>query len=128
PSLEMPHTVRFLMLAMVALAAVRFADAGAGARSARAEPQARSADIVPNEVIVAYRDGWPSARSMLDALRATAVERLPSMNAERVVLPEGLSVDAAIARLSRAPGVAYVEPNVKLRAAGTPNDPRYPAE
>lgn len=43
--------------------------------------------------------------------------------ADLVALPEGRSVEAALARLNTDPRVAYAEPNYYLYAQATPNDP-----
>lgn len=84
-----------------------------------------SGAVVAREVIVAYEDGALHTSAAGDAIGARTVARAPSLAAELLELPPDVSIEDAIAELSDRPDVAYVEPNVRLRASGTPNDPWF---
>jgi serine protease len=73
--------------------------------------QARAADAVPHEVVVAYRSG---ARAASTSAAATTRPRVLHVR----------DVSAALRRLRRDPRVAYAVPNVVAHAADfIPNDP-----
>jgi serine protease len=82
---------------------------------------AAAAPHVRGEIIVRYASG-PPKRSPLPGATMARVTGGPS----RVLhLPKGESVDAALRRLRRTPGVLYAEPNYIAHAAGQfiPDDP-----
>jgi thermitase len=87
----------------------------------------QQADYVPGEVLVGLRtDIAPAeAAAAFAGDIGLVVGRQPALNAMRVRLRHGLSVQEAIARLRRMPGVLYAEPNHILRAVSTPNDTYY---
>ena len=81
---------------------------------------ARAADYAPHEVIVGYRAAGSAATAVAPDLRRAAPSgaRLP-VSSRVVQLPAGESVPAAVARLSRRPGVAYAKPDYFAHAAGS---------
>jgi subtilase family protein/fervidolysin-like protein len=57
------------------------------------------------------------------------VEEIPALGLLLVTLPDGASVDAAVAQLSAAPGVGFAEPNGTGEVGGfIPNDPSFPIQ
>ncbi|GAC1578236.1 MAG: hypothetical protein NVS3B18_11960 [Candidatus Dormibacteria bacterium] len=83
---------------------------------------------VPHEVIIGYRPG-PAVAAAARIERRMGVRAVPaaasSPPSRLVRLRAGESVSAAIARLRRQPGIAYVEPNYIAHSAGAfyPDDP-----
>ncbi len=77
-------------------------------------------------VIVKYRPGRSSARRDADARRTGVRRTVGSVRGQgaRVVRVDGDPAQVA-RRLSRSPGVLYAEPNRRLRASATPNDPLF---
>lgn len=87
----------------------------------------RNVQAVPGEILV----GFSSVRSTHTAA-AGAVTQVGNvagfdarLNAARVKLRPGVSVDAAIANLRSSVGISYAEPNYLLHTCATPNDPAY---
>jgi len=66
----------------------------------------------PTEVLVRYQ-----------GLATAAAAGAPRVHTLRV--PDGMDVDAFLARLHEDPLVAFAEPNYYIRKARTPDDPRY---
>lgn len=116
--------LRALVLAILTAAVVGIGFV-LGEQATSAQPSSLGGDIVPGEVVVVYRDDGLSASAAAGDLGARIVDSSPSLRAARVALPPGVSVQEAIERFRRTPGVAYAEPNVRLRAAALPNDERY---
>lgn len=86
------------------------------------------AAAVPGEVVVTYRRGVASSRRSGLAARmgAQVVASVPGMGMQTLRLPSGASVDAAIRRLQRSPGVVSADPNFVLYPMGiTPPDDTY---
>lgn len=93
---------------------------------------ANAAPYVPGEVIVGYRT---ASQPQIQAFTASAardtglplrtVAQAPAPQERILRLPRGVSVAAAVARIRRQPGVAYVVPDYLAHAAGAwvPNDP-----
>lgn len=80
---------------------------------------------VPGEVLVKFRDG-AGARRAHGRLGARVVHRVAPLGLERVELPPGLSVEAALASYGNDPAVEYAEPNyLVVKATAPPNDPLY---
>jgi subtilisin family serine protease len=78
-------------------------------------------------VLVGYRPGTPltdrsAARQSVHAAAARKLSPL-ARDAERLDLPRGLSVDAAISALRHNPNVRYAEPDYVLSTDAVPNDP-----
>jgi len=97
------------------------------AASAAAPPPHGKAKTVPGVVLVGYQPGTPlsdrsAARRSVHAARARALSPL-ARSAERIDLPKGTSVDAAIAALRRDPNVRFAEPDYVLRTDAVSNDP-----
>ncbi len=89
-------------------------------------PAADAADYVDHQVIVKYADGASSAARTAAARAAgvtTTLDRVAGVGAS-VVRVSG-DARAAAARLNRAPGVLYAEPDYILRASSVPNDPSF---
>jgi thermitase len=89
------------------------------ARSAGAE-----ARYVPGELLVKFRPRTPFSRISLTfgRVKAKIDTLLPGLDIYKVLLPEGESVEAAVASFSREPAVIFAEPNFIGRASTTPND------
>jgi thermitase len=87
---------------------------------------AQAAGYVPNEVIVKYADGVPPAQRMSVLHRAGAtrvVGQVAGVGAHVVRVRRDPAVVSK--RLSRSRRVEYAEPNMIVRAAWFPNDPRF---
>ncbi len=111
-----PHPQRAVAVALVVLGLWLLLQAG-GAQAAAFEP---------HRVIVGYRPGAVATVAAKDELRMgmRSVAAPPAPGARVLRLPAHESVSAAIARLRRQPGVAYVGPDYIAHAAGSfyPND------
>jgi serine protease len=114
----MTDTTRHQLVCRLAVGAA-MACAGAGTLHV---PAARAAPWARHKVIVGYRsrsgDVQPNAVRGGRVMRAHTTLRV-------VRLSRGETVPGALARLRRAPGVAYAEPDYIAHAAGSfyPNDP-----
>ena len=88
---------------------------------------ANKVPYVPGELLVKFRGGSSSkyARSADLAVDATVLEDLGDTGWQRVKLPDGLSVDAAISRYDSLTGVEYAQPNYYYHLLATPNDPQF---
>ncbi|MBX5441224.1 MAG: S8 family serine peptidase, partial [Solirubrobacteraceae bacterium] len=82
------------------------------------------AEHVPGEVVVRFEPdaGQRNVTRALDAVDAEAARRLSLPDTRLLELPPGEPVEDAVARLERAPGVAWAEPNYVLRAVRVPDD------
>jgi subtilisin family serine protease len=88
---------------------------------------------VQDEVIIVYFDnGSPTENASVrgnsyKAINAIANERVSPLitNTEVVKIGNGISVEAAIARLKNQPGIKFVEPNYILHSMATSNDPYF---
>lgn len=78
------------------------------------------AAAVPGEVVVTYRRGVAATRRSGLAARigAQVVASVPGLGMQTLRLPSGASVDAAIRRFQRTPGVASADPNFVLYPMG----------
>ncbi|MBI3451205.1 MAG: S8 family serine peptidase [Acidobacteria bacterium] len=83
-------------------------------------------NFVPGEVLIRFKpSGVGLARaSALAELNALPLKKFPS-GAEHWKLGPGVSVEDAIGRMSRRPGVEYAEPNYYVVPATIPNDPNF---
>lgn len=83
--------------------------------------------FVPNEVLVKFTGGAQSesARRANRRMNATAVEEFGDLGWQRVVLPAGMTVDAAIAAYRGFSGVQAVQPNYYYHLLASPNDPDF---
>ncbi len=87
--------------------------------------------VVPHRVLVRFRAGTGltarrAARADIQATVTTAYHLVPRL--ELLHLAPGQSVAAAVAALSRDPGVQYVVPDLAVKVAATPNDPSYSSQ
>ncbi len=82
---------------------------------------------VPGELLVKVRGGAES-RAALNAnelVGAKQLETLGMSDWQRVKLPDGLTVDSAIAVYDTLPDVEYAQPNFYYHLLTTPNDPQF---
>jgi subtilisin family serine protease/subtilisin-like proprotein convertase family protein len=84
-------------------------------------------DYLPDRIIVRFKDNVNPALAVQAVAEASLGPRelLTGYNMWTVMLPPGISVTQAIAAYRAHPGVIYAEPDYVLRAALTPNDPRF---
>jgi thermitase len=84
-------------------------------------------DAVPGEVLVRMvpSAGGNRAVTAIEASVGTVTGSEPALNAYRVQLGNGVSMDAALAQLRARQDVVYAEPNYIVHAYATPNDPSY---
>ena len=88
----------------------------------------RDERYVANEILVRFRGGGPSnalraAHADTGALVVREFTVVP--NLQLVRLPEGMSVEEAIASYQRRPDVLYAEPDYIVHARATPDDSRF---
>lgn len=93
------------------------------------------AAYVDGEILVQFADGATAAarevaRGLVQGRQIEAIQtRAMAKNAtgvlERVGIGKGLSVEQAIAAISRRPDVLFAEPNWRLSPAAVSNDPAY---
>jgi thermitase len=90
-------------------------------------PPAVGAPFVPGQVLVKFRADVPIAHQVffLQSYGSRVIRRLPDLETYQLRLPEGTSVEEAVAAWSANPNVEYAEPNYIVRAAATPNDPLF---
>jgi subtilisin family serine protease len=97
---------------------------------AQAEVPTIAQEHVKDEVIIGYFDRGSAAENALvransrTAVNAIAFEKISSLdtNTEVVKLGNGVSVEAAIARLKNQPGIRFVEPNYIVRPIADSNE------
>ena len=81
---------------------------------------------MPGEVVVTYRRGVAATQraALTSRMGAQVVAGAPGMRMQTLRLPSAVSVDAAIHRLQRTPGVVSADPNFLLYPMGItpPND------
>lgn len=84
---------------------------------------------VKNEVLVKIAGAPASSaiRSMHRSVGAAVIENLGDLGWQRVQLPDGLSVDAAISEYKDFADVLAVQPNYYYHVLATPNDPQFVA-
>ena len=82
-------------------------------------PATELAEHVPGEMLVRFSPGMNSAQvsKKMAEMGVTRKREIKAIKVHLVKLPPGLSVEKAIARFSRLPGVDYVEPNYVLHIA-----------
>lgn len=84
----------------------------------------RSADILPGQILVKYRNRR-AASATLRSMGAVTAQTIPQIGVSMVQIPEGTSVEAALAALAGDPDIEFAEPNGVYRALAAPNDPDY---
>jgi subtilisin family serine protease len=84
---------------------------------------------VKNELLVKFKNGPATAmaREANRAIGSEVLEDLGDLGWQRVRLPEGLTVDKAIARYKDVQDVEYAQPNYYYHVLATPNDPSFTA-
>ncbi len=81
----------------------------------------------PGEVLVKFRPGAEAGRA-LARRGARLTQRVAPLGLERLELPAGVTVEAAVAALRRDPSVAYAEPNyLAVKAVTRADDPLFVA-
>ena len=111
------------------------ATGGRGFGCEHLEDRRMLAAYVDGEILVQFADGATAAarqfaRGLVQGRQIEAIQtRAMAKNAtgvlERVGIGKGLSVEQAIAAISRRPDVLFAEPNWRLSPAAVSNDPAY---
>ena len=111
------------------------ATGGRGFGCEHLEDRRMLAAYVDGEILVQFGDGATAAarqfaRGLVQGRQIEAIQtRAMAKNAtgvlERVGIGKGLSVEQAIAAISRRPDVLFAEPNWRLSPAAVSNDPAY---
>jgi subtilisin family serine protease len=111
------------VLAMIAAAQKR---SDSLLRKAEVEP-VKTEPYVPGELLVKIRGGAESraAANANELVGATQLEQLGMPDWQRVKLPDGLTVDSAIAVYDTLADVEYAQPNFYYHLLSTPNDPSF---
>jgi thermitase len=91
---------------------------------------AKNADSVPyvqGELLVKYRDvgGRSAVAELHRQLGAQVRKDFASIRWQHVELPQGIPVEAAMARYAGDPNVEVVQPNFIYHLTAEPDDPRY---
>jgi serine protease len=122
------HLIRRLALALLTVAALVCADAGASPATTRS-PGAQGGSparphYVPDEIVVGYAPRAAAAHATR-SLAGTASAVSDDEDVRVIRIPRGRSIWAAIAKLRREHGVAYAVPNYIAHQAGPwiPDDP-----
>ena len=83
-------------------------------------------DYVPGEVLIKFRqESTLYARAAATWLSAEIKREIPVLGVRTFRLPGWISVERAIELYRRLPTVEYVEPNYRVHATFTPNDPLF---
>ena len=92
------------------------------------EVLASSKVYVEGELLVKFTSGTASsfASAANDEIGAKVLEEFADLGWQRVQLPKGLSVAAAMARYANLADVETVQPNYYYHLLNTPNDPQFP--
>ncbi|MFH2065983.1 MAG: S8 family serine peptidase [Pseudomonadota bacterium] len=84
---------------------------------------------IRNELIVKFKPGThrKTAQEVKEGIGAFSIKKLNIINAEHILLPDGISVDDAIVMFRNDPNVEWAEPNYIRRtmAISSPNDPFF---
>lgn len=101
----------------------------------RLEARTLLAAYIPGEVLVQHQWGQPeqglfAARTVINAQLLETIHTVTMKSAgvgplERLQLPIGMSVEAAVQTLSHVAGVLYAEPNYVYQHTAISNDTRY---
>ena len=142
-----PLLVTLLLMAVVGVLSTNNSRLWAGSRSSASDPgeearAVRRARLLqgfdhpkrayrPGEVLVRFRPGTTDlqkvkAHNKANALLLKSYPSVPLL--DRVAVPQGTSVEEAVAKYRSQPNVLYAEPNYIVhadQAAVTPNDPRF---
>ncbi len=84
-------------------------------------------EYVPGELLVKFRSGVSRhlAQATHRSFGSRAIKRFRRINVDHIKIPEGWSVEEAVAIYRLDPDVEYVEPNYIRRVFLTPNDPDF---
>ncbi|MBW2059416.1 MAG: S8 family serine peptidase, partial [Deltaproteobacteria bacterium] len=79
----------------------------------------------PGEILVKFRRTVsPTRRRNFHVLaNSHLLAEIPLIGVQRIRIPEGMSVEQAVALYMQNPDVEYAEPNYRVHALATPNDP-----
>lgn len=110
--------LKFTALAIILLAAT---NSIVGQKPAKAT-------FVADELLVKFKDGAASTQSRQahSLIGASVVEEFPAIGWQRIKLPKGVSLKAAIGSYENTGEVEAVQPNFYYHLLATPNDPRFP--
>ncbi len=89
--------------------------------------QQRAEKWAAGELLVKFRAAPTSSlvRDANRAMQAEVIEQLGDLRWQRVKLPQGTSLDKAIAQYQDLEGVEYAQPNYYYHLLATPNDPLF---
>jgi hypothetical protein len=84
-------------------------------------------EYVPGELLVKFRseEGHRSAQSIHHSFGSLVKKRFTRIKVDHIQIPEGWSLEEALAMYRRNPEVEYVEPNYRRRAFLETNDPDF---
>ena len=96
-------------------------------RSAIALGNSQSAEAVPGEILVKFREPIVAAAQLQvhQALGFQELGQVEGLGVVRVGLEPGITPEEAVRLYEARPEVEYAEPNYILRTDGIPNDPLY---
>ena len=79
------------------------------------------------ELLVKFKKGVSvsKAASAHNVIGAKVKKRFHHFDIEHLELPQGMTVESAIAQYKKNPDVEYVEPNYIFKKSAIPNDPLY---
>src|SRR4030042_565482 len=85
-------------------------------------PVTAVAEHVPGEVLIRFSPGLDSAQraEKMASMGVSHKREISDIGVQLVKLPPGLSVEQALARFNRLPGIDFVEPNYILHIAFDP--------
>lgn len=87
----------------------------------------QGSDFVPGEILVKFRPDSRLAETALPlALQASVMQRIGGIDVLRLRLRPGQSVASGLQKFRSHAAVEFAEPNYRVQAFETPNDPRFP--
>ncbi|MCX7992782.1 MAG: S8 family serine peptidase [Fimbriimonadales bacterium] len=89
------------------------------------DPQQIKTPFVPGELIVGLEPGVNALPMLVMEMVGGVAAQIPAIDAYLVKLAPEISMPSAGEFLRAIPGVRYVEPNYKVFAFATPNDPSF---
>lgn len=89
------------------------------------DPKQIKTPFVPDELIVGLEPGAPALPLLAMEMVGGVAMQIPSIDAYVVKLSSGITMQSAGEFLRALPGVRYVEPNYRVFAFATPNDPFF---
>jgi len=83
----------------------------------------------PGHILVRFKDPeWLGVKLALWIDGAKCVQEIEDIQVQRVKLSKGRSIAEALAYYRSLPQVEFAEPNYRIQASFTPNDPSYPSQ